>query len=651
MEEKNRHFRQPHWIGLRFGAYLVGVESLIVLLPVMLKLRQSGLLLAMVLSVLLYMGVFAGLGWVVAGARHFAFRLFTRGRPDPEGQTGKRRNAKCLAPSLLLLLFLTALLLATLAAGENIAPVLLFGVPAALFAWAGTRMSGRPSKLRLALRTLVVLVFGLAFLPLLLPSPRPAARTAPPPADGAPNLVLVVLDTVRRDHLSTYGYPLETSPALTRLAGEGIRYDQARVNGVWSLPSHATFFTGDHPSLHGAHYEHWMLDEDRETLAEALAGFGYQTVCITGNPLISRWLGTAEGFEVLEESWRAHWIQESLNLWRVLRPVWDRDHDKGGAAGVRFLRRWLAEDRDPGRPFFLFVNVMDPHAPYNDVPAPYQARFLPDGVSRRDARRIDAEVFFHHVFASPLALSDEEILSVRRSYDGATLYGDAVLGDIVDSLDANGLTGDTLVVVTSDHGELLGEHDLWGHVHSLYDELLRVPLVMRFPGHIAAASVSGAPVQGIDLVPTLLSAAGVPQGAWPSARGLDLTATWTPGALVPARATVAEHFTPSMLPTTADQTMAGDLDGLFVRRRGVIRGPTKYTVSSGGEERLFHLAQDPAEEKDRAGDLPDPLAASRATLGDWVETEGVAWSDSVQVQGPELDPATRQRLQELGYIE
>ncbi len=628
MEEKRRHFRQPHWIGFRFGAYLVGVESLIVLLPVMLKLRQSGLLLALVSSAVVYLGVFAALGWVLGKVP------VLRERPGP-----------------LVVLMLGALALATLAAGENVAPVLLFGIPAALFAWAGTRMSGRPSKLRLALRSLVVLVFGLAFLPLLLPTPRGSMETAEPPAAGAPNLVLVVLDTVRRDHLSTYGYPLPTSPELTRLAGEGIRYDQARVNGMWSLPSHATFFTGDHPSLHGAHYEHWMLDEEQDTMAEALAGAGYQTICITGNPLISRGLGTADGFEVLEESWRAHWIQESLNLWRVLRPVWDRDQDKGGAAGVRFLQRWLEEDRDTGRPFFLFVNVMDPHAPYNDVPAAYQDRFLPAGISRRDARRTDAEVFFHHVFASPLSLTDEEILSVRRSYDGATLYGDAVLGDIVDSLDAAGLTEDTLVVVTSDHGELLGEHDLWGHVHSLYDELLRVPLVMRFPGHIAPGSVSGAQVQGIDLVPTLLSAAGIPAEAWPSARGLDLATTWAAGADVPVRATLAEHFTPSMLPTNADTTMAGDLDSLFVRRRGVIRGSTKYTVSSDGEERLFHLGEDPAEELDRTTDLPDPLAASRATLTEWVEAEGIAWSDSVQVQGPELDPATRQRLKELGYIE
>jgi len=555
------------------------------------------------------------------------------------------------SPSLLVLTLLAILSGATVACGENLAPVLLFGIPAGLFAWAGTRMSGRPSKLRLALRGLVVLVFGLAFLPLLLPRPQPDVPVADAPAADAPNLVLVVLDTVRRDHLSTYGYPLDTSPELTQLAAQGVRYDQARVNGMWSLPSHATFFTGDHPSMHGAHYEHWLLDEDKGTMAESLAGAGYQTVCITGNPLISRGLGTGKGFEVLDETWRAHWVQESLNLWRVLRPLWDRDRDKGGAAGVRFLERWLERDRDPDRPFFLFVNVMDPHAPYNDVPAAYQDRFLPAGTTRREARKLDASVFFHHVFANPLEMSDEEILVVRRSYDGATRYGDEILGRIVDALDGAGLAEDTLVVVTSDHGELLGEHDLWGHVHSLYDELLRVPLVMRFPGRIPAGSVNGASVEGIDLVPTLLSAAGVPREGWPSTRGQDLAVTWAEDGALPPRALVAEHFTPSMLPVTADQTMSGDLDGLFVRRRGVVQGGTKYTVSSHGEERLYHLGEDPDEIHDRVRERPDPLAAGRATLGAWVQREGVEWSEAVDVQGPELDPATRQRLKELGYIE
>jgi len=615
-------------VGLRFGLYLVGVECLVVIFPVMLKLHQSDLLAVLISSVALYGVVFSGLAWLI-------------GRLPWMARHGW---------ALLLTLLLT-LAVATLAASENVIPVLLFGIPAGLIAWAGTAMSGRPTRLRLALRSLVVLVFGLAFLPLLLPRPVKRGAVPPLPPEDAPNLVLVVLDTVRRDHLSTYGYGLETSPSLTALAAEGLRFDRARVNGMWSLPSHATFFTGVFPSQHGAHYEHWQLDEDRQTLAQALAAYGYQTVCITGNPLVSRGLGTGRGFHHLNESWRSHWIPESLTVWRLLRPLWDRDRDKGGAAGARFLRRWLSADRDPQRPFFLFVNVMDPHAPYNDVPADYQEAFLPAGVTRRQARILDIKVFLHHVFANPLDLTPEEVNVVRRSYDGATLYGDAVLGDIVATLDAAGFADETLIAVTSDHGELLGEHGMWGHVHSLYDELLRVPLVVRHPRSIRPGLVSDAPVEGIDLVPTFLSAAGVPRHAWPQVHGRDLSTYWTDGSDAAAsRWSVAEHFTPSMLPPNAGETLSGDLDGLFVRRRAVIRDGRKYVAASNGEERLYDLFADPGELDDLSTDT-EGLESGRAALSRWVELMEVPWTDEVAHEGPQLDPATRKRLKELGYIE
>ena len=628
MTEQDPRFRNPVWVGLRFGLYLVGVECLVVILPVMLKLQQSGLLAVLISSVVLYGVLFSGLAWLLGKIPWMARRSWA-----------------------LLLAMLGALFTATLAASENVVPVLLFGIPAGLIAWAGTAMSGKPSRLRFALRALVILVFGLAFLPLLLPEPVKRGSVPPRPPQGSPNLVLVVLDTVRLDHLSTYGYPLETSPGLTELAAQGIRFDQARVNGMWSLPSHATFFTGVHPSLHGAHYEHWQLDEDQQTLAQTLARYGYQTVCITGNPLISRGLGTGRGFHHVNESWRSHWIPESLTTWRLLRPLWDQDRDKGGAAGVRFLRRWLAMNRDPLRPFFLFVNIMDPHAPYNDVPPDYQTAFLPPGVGRRQARALDATVFFHHVFASPVELTADEVNTVRRSYDGATSYGDAILSDVVAAIDAAGLAGQTLIAVTSDHGELLGEHDLWGHVHSLYDELLRVPLVLRHPGVIPPGLTSGGAVEGIDLVPTFLSAAGVPRHTWPPTYGRDLAAHWTlDGEPVAPRWGVAEHFTPSMLPETAAETMAGDLDELFVRRRSVIRGGDKYVVSSGGVEQLFDVSRDPGESRDLSEDAA-AIEPGRTAMTAWVRAMEAPWSDDVTHDVPDLDPATKQRLKELGYIE
>jgi len=618
-------------VGLRFGAYLVATELLVVVLPVMYKLRQSGLWGVILASAAMYALLGLGGGWLA-------------GRIPPLRHR----------PWALLLVLLALMAGVSGILGEHVVPVLLFGLPAFGMAWAGSAMAGKPSRVRLALRLVVVAVFGLVWLPLLVPrggSPEPVAVE---PAEGVPNLVLVVLDTVRLDTLSTYGNPRETSPRLSELAGDGLRFDAARVNGMWSLPSHATFFTGVHPSVHGAHYENWSLDEGPRTLAELLRARGYQTVCITGNPLISTSLGTARGFDDVGESWRHFWIQESLIGWRLLRPVWDRDRDKGGAAGVRYLEDWIAEARDPDRPFFLFVNVMDPHAPYHDVPRDHVERFLPEGATYADARSLAGLVFFHHVFGGPVDLTDEELAIVRATYDGSVHYGDAVLGQLVDALDGAGLGDDTLIAVTSDHGELLGEHDLWGHVHSLYDVLLRVPLVLRYPGAIPSGTVSDAPVQGIDLMPTFLSAAGIPRDAWPGGRyGRDLSFAWSPDVADPDAhwTMVAEHFTPSMLPDTAPETMSGDLDELFVRRRAIVTRDTKYVVSSNGVEQTYDLLADPEETSNISSSTSTRTATGRAFLSAWVDALDVPWGDAPEGGGPQVDPQTLERLRELGYVE
>ena len=623
-------YRAPHWAGLRFGGYLAATELLVVVLPVMYKLRQSGIWGVILISAVMYASLGLGGGWLL-------------GRIPP-----LRRR-----PPVLLLVLLALLTAVTAALGEHVVPVLAFGVPAFGMAWAGSAMAGKPSRVRLVLRGLVIAIFGLVWLPLLVPRGGVPSPVATEPAAGVPNLVLIVLDTVRRDTLSTYGFGAETSPRLTALADAGMRFDDARVNGIWSLPSHATFFTGAHPAVHGAHYENWQLEEGPPTLAGLLRGRGYQTVCITGNPLISRSLGTARGFDQVGESWRNFWIPESLIGWRLLRPLWDRDRDKGGAASVRFVERWLTRERDPARPLFLFVNVMDPHAPYHDVPRQVTERFLPAGAGYGDARRLGSLVFFHHVFGSPLELSDDDRAVLRGTYAGSVAYGDQVLGQIVDQLDAAGLADDTLIAVTSDHGELLGEHELWGHVHSLYDTLLAVPLVLRYPAAIAPGTVNDDPVQGIDLLPTFLSAAGVPSDAWPdAARGRDLSFAWSGDDPSGAeRPVVAEHFTPSMLPDNASDTMAGAPGELFVRRRAVVVGDTKYVVSSGGAEVAYDLAADPGETVDIATGAPGRVAPVRATLAAWVQTLEVPWGDAPEGVGPDVDPQTLQRLRELGYVE
>jgi arylsulfatase A-like enzyme len=186
--------------------------------------------------------------------------------------------------------------------------------------------------------------------------------------------VVVVLDTVRADHTSAYGYQRDTTPNLARLSARGIRFERAYATGHWSLPSHASLFTGLLASRHGAHTEHLALDSHHPTLAEFLARHGYETANFTGNAWIGPGTGMTRGFERNHESWRSYHVDIMLLANRVYYALMAPDWDKGGAETVAGIRRWFSE-RDTTRPYFLFVNFYEPHGPYQHVPRVFRRRF------------------------------------------------------------------------------------------------------------------------------------------------------------------------------------------------------------------------------------------------------------------------------------
>jgi arylsulfatase A-like enzyme len=178
-----------------------------------------------------------------------------------------------------------------------------------------------------------------------------------------------------------------------------------------------------------------------------------------------------------------------------------------------------------------------------------------------------------------------------------------------------------------------------------------VPLVMRYPAQIPPDTVVGTSAEGIDLMPTLLAAAGIPRDNWPATYGRDLAPSWRGEYEALDSIMIAEHFQPSMLPDNAPETMGGDLGELFVRRRALLSDDHKYVVSSSGDEQLFHLSSDPAEQHDLSDGYQQQRAERRFLLEQWAEAFGVTWGEQTQVDKPELDPATEQRLRELGYLE
>ena len=264
------------------------------------------------------------------------------------------------------------------------------------------------------------------------PSPLESRRGSAPlhaaaPPQTGPSFVVVVLDTVRADHTSAYGYHRDTTPNLARLAARGVRFERAYATGHWSLPSHASLFTGLLVSRHGAHHEHLALDPRHPTLAELLSQHGYETANFTGNAWIGPGTGMTRGFQLSHESWRSYHVDLMLLAKRVYYALMAPDRDKGGTETVAGIRRWLSQ-RDTERPYFLFVNFFEPHAPYQHVPRVFRRRFTDADLSlhaleshRQSGADGDPE--------RTTVLSAEDVAAGRDLLDGAIAAADALLGE------------------------------------------------------------------------------------------------------------------------------------------------------------------------------------------------------------------------------
>ena len=332
-------------------------------------------------------------------------------------------------------------------------------------------------------------------------------------------MLLIVLDTVRADHLSLYGYQRPTTPHLERLARRGIRFDRARASAPWTLASHANMFTGRWPHELGIE---WNCPPRAEvpTLAEHLGSLGYATAGFAGNTFYCSYdSGLDRGFAHYED-YVLDWLgaaRTDRTLNEVLKPIGglgrflpisyrtslalSEGERKDAAIVNREFLDWLSRPREPGRPFFAFLNYVDAHAPYllppeaphRFGPAPMteaEMRFLGDDWTEADRRRF------------PRAARR----LVRDAYDNCLAYLDERLGELIDDLRGRGVLDQTLVIVTADHGEGLGEHELFEHGESLYRTEIRVPLLIVLPagrGRSAAPAVVDAPVSLRDIAATV----------------------------------------------------------------------------------------------------------------------------------------------------
>jgi arylsulfatase A-like enzyme len=420
------------------------------------------------------------------------------------------------------------------------------------------------------------------------------------PRETPRNLVVIVVDTLRQDHLAAYGYGRETAPGLSRLAAEG-----AVLQGLsptsWTRPATASLLSGLHPLRHQALNEADALPEEAKTLAESLKARGYQTVAVSGNPQVSAEAGFGQGFDVftvrLARPGEAARLTNAHLLNLELTPLLPR------------LRA----------PFFLYIHYVDPHSPYGPPTAwngaPLDARLA--GLSPLRPEPWDPTRQFTR---DPQLVRDMVDL-----YDGEIREADRRIADVLGALDARGLLRRTVTVVTADHGEEFQDHGRLSHGFTLYEEMVRVPLIVHAPGLVAAARHGAASL--LDVTPTALGLLGLPPLP---GDGRDLSGALRSGRPDPAPRAFLLHLD------------LREMFGLALRQ-----GSEKLVLARHPyAEALYDLSSDPAEADNRYASSPARVAALAGEL--FAEHNALAASPLPRAFAI-LTPSLREGLAAWGY--
>lgn len=406
-----------------------------------------------------------------------------------------------------------------------------------------------------------------------------------------PNVVVFVMDTVRPDLLSVYGHERPTTPFLESFAAEGVRFDRAYSTSSWTLPSHGSLFTGVLPKTHRAHQSELHVADSLPLIQERLAEVGYQTAGFSNNVWISDRSGLNRGFDHFE-----NYIDDYPKKLRAFaadpqgRHIPVEQHQT-----VRRVRRWLQEDRDDDRPFFVFVNVVEPHLPYLP-PWKYASEFMGDLGERNQAIRafypqgVGRPILERH-YGRKNPLTEEEWARLTALYEAQLLNVDDVARGVIACVDAVSDPRETIVVILSDHGENLGDHGHLTHILNVYDTNLRIPMIVRGPGFESGA-VDTRPVQIHDLFTTVIRAAGLVEGDY--VRGLDLR-----GEIDPDRVMLASlEFPKVSLGIFNQQIHRSGVLKPYSKELLVAIGP-RYKLISGSDqkEEIYDLLEDPGETK------------------------------------------------------
>jgi len=407
------------------------------------------------------------------------------------------------------------------------------------------------------------------------------------------NVVIIGVDTLRPDHLGCYGYDRNTSPGIDRFATQGVLFENVISHSPWTLPSFASIFTSLYPAQHGASALNSQLRTDQPTLAMMLLKKGYSTAAIINAPFLRPEFKLDRGFEFYDYK----------------PPFADRLADGTTADALAWI------DGHMGEPFFLFVHYFDPHLPYQP-PAPYDTRFAP-GYTGDLTASFDINLFPEARatnFETMKAVPAEDWDYIRALYDGEIAFTDRAVGELLAGLDRRNLRENTLIIFLSDHGEEFFEHEGFEHGHTLYDELIKVPLIVSLPRQVPENARLKEHVRLIDIAPTVLDFLGIEPASHMEGASLRPMITGEGEMDAPAGSLLPPGigFSESML--------------YGPQRKSIVAYPWKYVydMMTGGCL-LFDLRADPGETEDLAAARPEALKPASELLAKTVFGISETW--------------------------
>lgn len=458
------------------------------------------------------------------------------------------------------------------------------------------------------------------------PSPEPDATTVTETESGQIdadhyNIVLISIDSLRADHVGCYGYERATTPAMDKVASQGVRFANAIATSSWTLPTHLTMFTGRYQIAHGVMHESYTLSEDVPTLGEVLKAAGYATAGFVSAPYLAADYGYSRGMDVYRDLSSEYGHRREARSAIVSQELTELATD------------WLEEHKDER--FFLFLHNFDAHYDYTP-PAPYDTMFDPHYDGEMDGNHFIERDDVH------ARMDSRDLEHILALYDGEIRYVDDHIAILLEKLRKLGLDDDTIVLIVSDHGDEFFEHGNKGHHRTLYDEVLRIPMIVRLPDRAYAGTAVEEQVTLVDLMPTILDVAGVqaPSGM----QGLSLT------PLMAGRRSGRSAIYSAFLDKRGFnlQTARRTNESKVIQHFNRITHPRKAPVE------LYDLVSDPEEQSDLSESSTTRARGELDIMAGFLEEQ---WIENRRLDANsggsnriELDDDTMEALKALGYV-